>query len=680
LVTFKSEFSSNLKKSHLMRIKLLILLLFSSSILKAQFKANAGADQSICIGDTLKVVGSGLSASDTGTYQWKDLTSNSVLSNTSLMKLKIISSATRNFELIVTKKTYLGTFISKDSLTLTVNSLPTFKYNGTAARCFDQGCINFTTSNTAVALPGNISGLRYFQKNKNPSWISNSSPYIYCIKLSNNQLSPFGFRDTFCYDYRDSNGCYNYECKPLRIYPNPIVQLNAAEACQANGPQELGKLISQPIATNRVSGIESFRVIEVPAGSGVDPNTIITQNNSVVPNIYTLDIGSKNEYKKQGNYMVEYCFKNPSTGCQRCDTSIIKVINLPKIEFDSIPPFCMNGAMVNLDSFVRDSFTGKRLSGGEWECVEYGGSRNTQNSQVKNAINNSVWLKQYFVPKTGSGQYLLKYTNNAGGCILSDSLGIIVNGLPQIQLDQFDTICNNSGIIQLTSNYAANDTNSIWFGKYVQGRYINTNAINLGSSPSTTEKIYFVYRSPTTFCSNIDSMYTTIVKRPQFKFDYTLQANTKYNVDFSIVDSNMNLGNQKWLWYFGNGDTSTQKYPKGVFYQDSGEYTAILSIDNGICASSDTVKFKLNKVISGINSIARIVNLFPNPTNGVLNINTPIAGEIKLFNMEGKLLLSRHVEAYQDNIINLSNYSEGVYFISIENNDQQYWAKVIRSK
>lgn len=663
-----------------MKSKLLLILLLFASIVKAQIKANAGADQSICRLDTLKITGSGLNKGDTGSYQWKDLSTNTVISNTSSLNVRITSATAKMYELTVTKKAYNGVFTSKDSFNLHVNELPSFKFNAIASRCFDEGCLDLTAANSALAMPGNKGGLRYFQKNKNPSWITGSSPYVYCLKLSNNSIPISGFRDTFCYDYTDSNGCYNYECKFLRFYQTPVVQLNSASVCQANGAFELGKLISAPVNSNRPGGIESFKVLEAPAGSGVNLNTVITIDTKTNPYLYYLDIGAQNEPKKRGSYKIEYCFKNPLTACQKCDTSIVNVINLPEIEFDTIPDFCMNGAMVNLDSFVRDSFTGKRLSGGEWKCVEYGGSRNSQNNQVKNALDNSVWLKQYFVPKTGSGQYLLKYTNNSGGCIITDSVEIIVNGLPQIQLDPLDSICNSSGSIQLTSNYAANDTNSVWIGKYVQGGYINTNAINLGSSSSITEKYYFVYRNPITNCSNIDSITTTIIKKPEFKVNYNLQGNSKYNVDFNIVDSNMTLSSLNWLWYFGNGDTSTQKYPKGIYYKDSGDYTAILTIDNGICSYTDSVNFKLNKVISSVNSIKKLINLYPNPTNGELSVNVPITGELKLYDIEGKLLLTKDIEAFQSNVINLSNFSEGVYFISIENNDQQYWTKVIRSK
>ncbi len=661
-----------------MKIKLLLILLLFAGATNAQFKANAGADQSICISDTLKVVGSGLSAGDTGTYQWKDLTSNSVLSNTSVMKLKIISSTTRNFELIVTKKTYQGTFISKDSFTLTVNSLPTFKYNGVAARCFDDGCLNLTAANTAVALPGNISGLRYFQKNKKPSWITSSSPYIYCSKLSNNQVPLTGLRDTICYEYRDNNGCYNSECRQIRNYPNPVVNIKNGIFCQQNGGVNLGNLVDTPFI--KTGGIESYRVLSVPAGSGVDPNTIISQNNSVVPTIYILDIGSKNDYKKQGNYTVEYCFKNPSTGCQKCDTALIKVVNTPKIVLAALPSDCINNGLTNLDSFVKDSFTGKHIIGGYWECVAYGASRDKQNSQVKNAIDNAVWQNKYFKPSTGSGQYLLKYTNTSVGCIITDSTSIAVNGLPQIKVFRPDTVCAHTGLHHLQSNYLSNDPNVKWKGKYVSGSYYNSDSVFLGNNYAVTEKMVIKYTNPLTKCSDTTFTYRTCIVKPQFKFNYTLQANTKYLVDFNITDTNMNVSNFKWLWYYGNGDTVSQKYPKGIYYKDSGTYKVFLTIDNGICKVIDSITFRLNKVMSGIHTIRQLVNLYPNPTSGELTIQTPVTGVLNLFNLEGKLLISEKVVANQINTLNLVNLSEGIYFIAIENEGYQYWAKVVKTK
>jgi hypothetical protein len=75
-----------------------------------------------------------------------------------------------------------------------------------------------------------------------------------------------------------------------------------------------------------------------------------------------------------------------------------------------------------------------------------------------------------------------------------------------------------------------------------------------------------------------------------------------------------------------------------------------------------------------------LVNLYPNPTSGELRINTPISGMLNLYNLEGKLLISEKVLADQINTLNLVNLSEGIYFIAIENEGYQYWAKVVKTK
>jgi hypothetical protein len=75
-----------------------------------------------------------------------------------------------------------------------------------------------------------------------------------------------------------------------------------------------------------------------------------------------------------------------------------------------------------------------------------------------------------------------------------------------------------------------------------------------------------------------------------------------------------------------------------------------------------------------------LVNLYPNPTSGELTIQTPVTGVLNLFNLEGKLLISEKVAANQINTLNLVNLSEGIYFIAIENEGYQYWAKVVKTK
>ena len=76
----------------------------------------------------------------------------------------------------------------------------------------------------------------------------------------------------------------------------------------------------------------------------------------------------------------------------------------------------------------------QRFPFGYWETVELGGSRDRSNNIVRNALDNAVKNQKDFHPSTGAGQYLLKFSDTASGCIVTDSTGITVNGLPKIDI------------------------------------------------------------------------------------------------------------------------------------------------------------------------------------------------------------------------------------------------------
>lgn len=195
------------------RIITLIFLLIAVNYSSAQVTANAGADQEICLYDTLKVTGSGLPAGDTGSYQWRRISSNTVLSITASLQLKIVLSAPEQFELKVTRIKNGQTYIDLDTFDLKVNALPTIAYKGIPALCYNDCPYPLTNNYIAIGSAGydptiKDSSLRYYQR-KNPSWITGgvnaNDPYYisFCNYLNNAQIPSSGARDTICFEYTE---------------------------------------------------------------------------------------------------------------------------------------------------------------------------------------------------------------------------------------------------------------------------------------------------------------------------------------------------------------------------------------------------------------------------------------------------------------------------------------------
>lgn len=656
---------------HLLSLAFILL----SIPLRAQVSSGAGPDREICIYDTLRVTGQGLDPGDTGSYQWKDLNNGIVMSGTSQLEVKITSMPSRQYELKVTKVSSGNTYIDYDTFSLTVNALPTFAFKGLPPRCYDDGSLNLTAYQAAIAFSGDKaqsdSDLHYYQTHKNPSWIAGgpagTNPYIYDFPqfITNSSIPKAGYRDTICYEYTDYKGCYDRECKPVRINPNPVVELRQGTFCQKAGPITLDKLIVAPFS--RVGGIETFRVLEVPIGSGVDPSSILSKDFTGTE----MDPGQEGENHKAGDYVVEYCFKDAITGCQSCDTTTVNVVKLPRIQFSAVPDLCINGPMLALDSFAMDTTVGKRLTNGQWSTVEYNNSRDVSNPATSAAINNSVKSGKYFNPGIGSGVYMVKLDDLSSGCLVSDSFTIRVNGLPLVEIQCLRRVCSNDSPFVLT-NVMPSGTAGTWSGPGVANRKFNP-----GISPKTKilegpYMLKYEYTHPLTGCKNQDTCSVMVETLPAFNTTVTPHYGSRYKVDFSL---NSSLFNGKCVWYLGNGDTSTSVNPMNVVFTDSGTYTAYVYSTDGVCFASDSVTFTLDYHISNIDHLEKAIGIYPNPSGGTLNIEMPIDASAVLTSINGQVLSVYELHK-GNNLVDLG-YSKGIYILQIKAGDKIFRRKIV---
>jgi hypothetical protein len=109
--------------------------------------------------------------------------------------------------------------------------------------------------------------------------------------------------------------------------------------------------------------------------------------------------------------------------------------------------------------------------------------------------------------------------------------------------------------------------------------------------------------------------------------------------------------------------------------QNSGTYAAIVS--SGNC--SDTTDCA-TAVVNGIQLISNShVHIYPNPTNNLLNIILSQSAQhtILLYDMKGALLSSYHYQGSFEQL-DLSRYSDGVYFIAINADEWFVRQKVVK--
>jgi len=86
----------------------------------------------------------------------------------------------------------------------------------------------------------------------------------------------------------------------------------------------------------------------------------------------------------------------------------------------------------------------------------------------------------------------------------------------------------------------------------------------------------------------------------------------------------------------------------------------------------------LAQVITSINAKKSNISIYPNPSNGVFTISgIEVNASINIYNAIGELVKS--IQSTDNNTtVDLSDYSNGIYFIKIKNNKGEAIQKLIK--
>lgn len=86
--------------------------------------------------------------------------------------------------------------------------------------------------------------------------------------------------------------------------------------------------------------------------------------------------------------------------------------------------------------------------------------------------------------------------------------------------------------------------------------------------------------------------------------------------------------------------------------------------------------------VSEENLVIPVISVYPNPTNGIVNVDYTNANQIKVLNTLGEVVFEEILENGSEGTksINLSNVSNGIYMISVSNEKGSSYHKVILNK
>jgi hypothetical protein len=153
---------------------------------------------------------------------------------------------------------------------------------------------------------------------------------------------------------------------------------------------------------------------------------------------------------------------------------------------------------------------------------------------------------------------------------------------------------------------------------------------------------------------------------------YTGDSVNFYLADFRFSNNLQDYIIDEWTTV----DLSSLGYVKGLDFVLSSTDTS------GGFGMNNPAYFAMDNVIAGFSSIQEKegadLKIYPNPTNGILNITIESGAQITIFDSNGKLILEK-TTTDQNLVLDLSNFENGIYFLQTISGGVVSTQKVIKN-
>ncbi len=163
------------------------------------------------------------------------------------------------------------------------------------------------------------------------------------------------------------------------------------------------------------------------------------------------------------------------------------------------------------------------------------------------------------------------------------------------------------------------------------------------------------------------------------------KTNPITNEIISLIDQSAN-DPTTWKWrispltyIFTDGTDSSSRIPH-IKFTNGDNYNVTLIASNAQGSNSLTKTSYINVNQSSVHSVAfkLQLNIFPNPTNNFVNLLHPLNGTVRLMDIEGKVL-DEWTKENEKLLINLKNFTSGIYFLMLQTNEGIISKKIIIS-
>lgn len=382
-------------------------------------------------------------------------------------------------------------------------------------------------------------------------------------------------------------------------------------------------------------------------GVGFDDVTISTypefsfgaDDTLCIDTLFDFTLGSSNSYawELNGQYASNDSAYFFSDSLQTTATLSLEVTNsvgfssYDEVTYYYVPPVNLGGdvaicegSSVTLDATIYDI-------NGPMFTVDYLWNDNS-NSAVKTAS-----VEDY---------YSVILTDNASGCVSSDTAYVTVNALPIVDLGKDTAICEDETLILnpgLWESYS-------W----------NSGVTNSGQVTADSSGIYMVVVTDVNGCEGSDDIIVQVNPNPVIEIgnDTAVGAGYVFNLDAGN-------GYSSYLWSNNTaGDTTS-------IVATSPQVIFVRVVDNNGCEGYD--EFRVDILYSTPEYInTEALNLYPNPVSSVANLqfelNQSSDVELLLTDVQGRVI-ERSVKTmaagtYNEQI-DMSNVSSGIYILTL---------------
>ena len=176
--------------------------------------------------------------------------------------------------------------------------------------------------------------------------------------------------------------------------------------------------------------------------------------------------------------------------------------------------------------------------------------------------------------------------------------------------------------------------------------------------------------------------FSTLVKMDYISVDFAPVADFEVDATNPAVGQAINFSDlstgtiDEWLWEFDGGTPSNSilQTPEAIVYSTVGLYDVSLTVTNDYGSDIMLKENYIDVHPIGISEFGadNMVKIYPNPTNGILNIENTSGEELtmSIYSLTGQVIYQSQIQSGTE-VINLDNIEAGIYFIRYITESQQ---------